>query len=226
MKVSTIVVAAGDGRRFGADKPFVDLGGKAVLDWSLEAFQDHEMVSEIILVLKDETAGHDFTRRYSKISQVVRGGLRRQDSVDAGFRGLDPERTLIVLIHDGVRPLVGAGLIARIAAVAADRGAVVPGLPVEDTIKRIVNGKVEETVQRTGLMKIQTPQGFRYDVLASALDWGRDRNQAATDEAFLAEQAGFPVYMIPGEKANIKITEPEDLILAEVWLEHSDRSRL
>jgi len=226
MRISTVVVAAGEGRRFGADKPFAELRGKTILDWSLASFQDHELVSEIVLVLKEKAAGLDFSRRYSKISHVVRGGPRRQDSVEAGFRRLDPEREPIVLIHDGVRPLVDTDLIARIAVAAADRGAAVPGLAVEDTIKRIIKGKVKETVPRADLMKIQTPQGFRYPVLAAALKWGRERHETATDEAVLAEQAGFPVYMVPGEKANIKITEPEDLRFAEVWLEYSDRSRL
>lgn len=226
MRASVIVVAAGAGRRFGSDKTLAVLGGKTVLDWSLESFQNHQDVFEIVLVLKDETIGLDFARRYSKISHVAAGGCRRQDSVEAGFRRLNPDPASIVLVHDGVRPLVGAGLIGRIAAAAADHGAVVPVLPVEDTIKRVEKDMVGETVPRTNLMRAQTPQGFLYPILASALDWGRDQNQTATDEAFLAEQAGFPVHVVPGEKGNIKITEPEDLALAEVWLEYSGRSRL
>lgn len=226
MRVSSVIVAAGVGRRFGGDKPFAELKGKTVLDWSLEPFQEHKMVSEIVLVLKDETSGLDFSRRYPKISHVVRGGRRRQDSVEAGFRRLDPEQAAIVLIHDGVRPLVNPGLIERIAAAAAERGAAVPGIPVEDTIKRIINGKVKETIPRADMMKIQTPQGFRYPVLAAALKGRREINETATDEAVLVEQAGFPVYVVPGEKANIKITEPEDMQFAEAWLEYSDRSGL
>lgn len=226
MRISVIVVAAGAARRFGSDKTQAVLGGKTVLDWSLRSFQNHVDVLEIVLVLKDETTGPDFARRYPKISHVVRGGRRRQDSVEAGFRRLNPAPASIVLVHDGARPLVGAGLIGRIAAAAAEHGAVVPVIPVEDTIKRIANETVCETIPRANLMRIQTPQGFRYAVLASALEWGRDQNQNATDEAFLAEQAGFPVHVVPGEKANIKITEPEDLEIAEVWLEYSDRSRI
>jgi 2-C-methyl-D-erythritol 4-phosphate cytidylyltransferase len=158
--VSAIIVAAGQGRRFGSAKQFAALRGRPLLDWTLDAFEGHPDVDEIVLVLPDEKAGAPFIKRHPKITAVVRGGRRRQDSVRRGFARVRAAAGDVVLIHDGVRPLVSREVISRVIRAAARCGAAIPVVPVEDTIKEAVRGKVVRTVDRTNLCRVQTPQGF------------------------------------------------------------------
>lgn len=219
MKSATvIVVAAGRGLRFGGNKPFALLGGKTLLDWSLETFQAHEDVGNVVLVLPAERGGGDFRRRYSKIAAVTPGGKERQDSVLRGFGWAAAAAGDIVLVHDGARPFVSADLVQRIIRAAAAKGAAIPVLPAVDTIKRARDGRVIETLDRSELVSVQTPQGFSRGILAAALDKAVRDGFMGTDEASLVERAGYPVQVVPGEPGNIKITRPEDLKLAEALL--------
>jgi len=224
--VAAIVVAAGDGRRFGSPKQFALLGGRRVLDWSLAAFEEHPRVAEIVLVLPDEALGPRFAAAFPKIQSVVRGGARRQDSVLAGFSMLDRHRTDIVLVHDGARPLVSEALIRRVIREAAAHGAAVPALPVEDTIKEGADGRVVRTVDRAGLFRAQTPQGFAFDVLEEAFRRAAQDGFAGTDDASLVERLGRAVALVPGEPRNIKITTLEDLKWAEEFLHDENRTRV
>ncbi len=224
--VAAIVVAAGDGRRFGSPKQFALLGGRRVLDWSLAAFEGHPRVAEIVLVLPDEALGPRFASAFPKIKAVIRGGARRQDSVLAGFSMLDRHRTDIVLVHDGARPLVSEALIRRIIREAAAHGAAVPALPVEDTIKEGADGRVVRTVDRAGLFRAQTPQGFAFDVLEEAFRRAAQDGFAGTDDASLVERLGRTVALVAGEPRNIKITTLEDLKWAEEFLHDENRTRV
>ncbi len=224
--VAAIVVAAGEGRRFGSPKQFALLGGRRVLDWSLAAFEEHPRVAEIVLVLPDEALGPRFAAAFPKIQAVVRGGARRQDSVLAGFSMLDRHRTDIVLVHDGARPLVSEALIRRVVREAAAHGAAVPALPLEDTIKEAVDGRIVRTVDRSGLFRAQTPQGFAFDVLEEALRRAAADGFAGTDDASLVERLGRAVALVPGEPRNIKITTIEDLKWAEEFLDDENRARI
>ncbi len=224
--VAAIVVAAGEGRRFGSPKQFALLGGRRVLDWSLAAFEGHPRVAEIVLVLPDEALGPRFSSAFPKIKAVVRGGARRQDSVRAGFSMLDRHRTDIVLVHDGARPLVSEALIRRIIREAAAHGAAVPALPVEDTIKEGADGRVVRTVDRAGLFRAQTPQGFAFDVLEEAFRRAAQDGFAGTDDASLVERLGRTVALVAGEPRNIKITTLEDLKWAEEFLHDENRTRV
>ena len=218
-KVAVIVVAAGEGRRFGSPKHRALLAGKTVLEWTLGRFNDHPQVHEIILVLKNTVQEKDYRAKFSKIYAVTRGGAERQDSVLSGFQEVLPERIDLVLVHDAARPLVSRDLIARIIQAASERGAAVPVISLEDTVKRIQGDKVLETVNRNELGRVQTPQGFRYPILEAALEKASDDNFYATDEASLVERLGKEVAVVRGESCNIKITTPEDLKVAEVLLE-------
>jgi len=149
----------------------------------------------------------------------VRGGDRRQDSVWQGFRLLATAAPEVVLVHDGARPLVTAGLISRVIAAARADGAAVPVLAVEDTIKEVREGRVAATIDRTFLARAQTPQGFRYDILKRALDAARKDRFTGTDEAALVERAGLPVTAVAGDPRNIKITTPVDIPIAEALLD-------
>lgn len=219
MSTAALVVAAGEGRRFGGPKQFAYLKGQPVLEWTLARFDAHPDIRRIILVLPDENDRKHYQLRYPKIAEVVRGGERRQDSVWQGFRLLDPARTKLVLVHDGARPLAGADLISRVLAAAADKGAAVPVVPVEDTLKETAGGRVTGTPDRARLVRAQTPQGFRYDVLLRALEAARADRFFGTDEAQLVERLGGEVAAVEGDPRNLKITTPLDLVIAEALLD-------
>jgi 2-C-methyl-D-erythritol 4-phosphate cytidylyltransferase len=218
-KVSAIVVAAGAGRRFGSAKQFALLRGKEVLEWSLQAIAGHPEVNEIILVLPAEESGARYRERWSQIAAVVPGGERRQDSVARGFDRVKPGPAGLVLVHDGVRPLVSREVVSRVIAKVEETGAAVAAVPVEDTIKEAAGGFVVRTLERDSLQRSQTPQAFRYEVLGEALRRAREDGYYGTDEAALVERTGHPVAAVPGDPRNIKITTAADLKIAEAWLE-------
>jgi 2-C-methyl-D-erythritol 4-phosphate cytidylyltransferase len=217
-KVSAVIVAAGQGRRFGLAKQFVLLQGKPVLDWSLETFNAHPGVDEIILVVPDAESKKGSLAKYGKIAAVIQGGRQRQDSVLLGFRAIDPRQAGIVLVHDGARPLAGPDLVERVIEQTRKKGAVVPGLLLEETIKEAGGGEVLETLDRTRLFRVQTPQGFFYPLLAWALEKASADHFYGTDEAALVERLGERVFIIDGDPRNIKITVPLDLKIAEAFL--------
>ncbi|MGB7295017.1 MAG: 2-C-methyl-D-erythritol 4-phosphate cytidylyltransferase [Candidatus Aminicenantales bacterium] len=218
-KVTAIIVAAGEGRRFGSAKQFALLRDRPVLEHSLAQFETHPAVDDIILVLREEAGGPEYRKRFEKIVAVVGGGARRQDSVVRGFERLDCGPTDIVLVHDGVRPLIGREVIGRVIAKARECGAAIPVIPVEDTIKETVDGTVVRTLERRNLSRVQTPQGFARGVLERALLKAREDGFYGTDEAALVERAGHPVAVVAGDVRNIKITSPADLKIAEAFLE-------
>lgn len=216
---SAIIVAAGAGKRFGEPKQFAYLRAKPVLEWTLERFQAHPEVEAIVLVLPDEQDLKHYRMRYAKILDIVRGGEKRQDSVWQGFRLLTASAPELVLVHDGARPLVSVDLISRVIAAARADGAAVPVLRIEDTIKEVRDGRVAGTVDRTFLVRAQTPQGFTYDVLKKAMEAARRDRFTGTDEAALVERVGLPVTAVAGDPRNIKITTPVDIPIAEALLD-------
>jgi 2-C-methyl-D-erythritol 4-phosphate cytidylyltransferase len=218
-KVTAIVVAAGEGQRFGAPKQFAPLRDKPVLEWCLGCFDSHVQVAEIVLVLASDIEKEEYIRRFPKIAAVVTGGKHRQDSVMAGFNQIDPAKTEVVLIHDGVRPLVDHALLSRVIAATKEKGAAVPVLAIEDTVKAVDGDKVLRTVDRKQLRRVQTPQGFSYPILKAALDRAKEDNIFSTDEAALVERIGHEVIVVEGDPRNIKITNPEDIQVAEAYLE-------
>ncbi len=152
---------------------------------------------------------------YPKVTQVIMGGKERQDSVYNGWRSLDPG-TEIVVVHDGVRPFVPPDLISEIIEAARDFGAAIAAIPISDTVKKVsADGRVERTVDRAGLWRVQTPQAFRYSLLGEAFQKARADGFYGTDEGALIERLGKEVKVIPGSELNIKITRSEDLILGE-----------
>jgi len=138
--------------------------------------------------------------------------------VMAGFNQLKPDQSGIVLVHDGVRPLVGKDLISRVIEAAEQKGAAIPALSLEDTIKRVEEGRVVKTLDRLTLFKVQTPQGFFYTTLERALRKAKEDSFYGTDEASLVERIGEKVYIVEGDTQNIKITGPEDIHIAEALL--------
>lgn len=218
-EVAAIIVAAGRGKRFGSAKQFAILKGLPLVYWSLERFEKHPEVDRIVLVIPPEEEKGTFLRRYKKLQAVVPGGTERQDSVWQGFKQIDPSRTGIVLVHDGVRPLLSEGLITRVIHAARDKGAAVPGVALDETIKEAKGEDVIKTHDRNSLYRIQTPQGFSYALLKEALESAARDKFYGTDEAMLLERLGKRVVVVEGDPKNIKITNPSDIKVAEALLE-------
>jgi 2-C-methyl-D-erythritol 4-phosphate cytidylyltransferase len=218
-EVAAIIVAAGRGKRFGSAKQFAILKGLPLVYWSLERFEKHPEVDRIVLVIPPQEEKETFLRRYKKLQAVVPGGTERQDSVGQGFEQIDPSRTGIVLVHDGVRPLLSEGLITRVIHAARDKGAAVPGVALDETIREARGEDVIKTHDRNSLYRIQTPQGFSYALLKEALESAVRDKFYGTDEAMLLERLGMRVVLVEGDPKNIKITNPSDLKVAEALLE-------
>ncbi len=217
MRVTAIIAAGGAGRRLGAHKPkqLLDIGGGTMLEHSTAAFSRHPRVTDVIVVVPSVVDGTEGTRAISTMPgvRVVQGGARRQDSVANGFDVVAGE-TDVVLIHDAARPFVTADLIDRTIDAAAAHGAAIAALPSHDTVKRVAaGGVITDTIPREQVYLAQTPHGFRRDVLAKAIAVGRS-GVDATDEAMLAERAGYTVHVVDGDAGNVKITTADDLARA------------
>ena len=204
MSVWAIVVAAGSGSRFGGPKQYERLGDRRVLDWSVAAARS--VCKGVVLVVAGERVGE----AEPDVDAVVAGGATRSASVRAGLAAV-PADAEVILVHDAARPLAPTALWrAVVDAVEAGNDAVVPAVPVTDTIRRQGGG----TVDRSDLLAVQTPQGFRADVLRRA----HASEGEGTDDASLAEAAGCVVTVVDGEPTNLKITTTDDLAMAEARL--------
>ncbi len=219
-RVSAIIVSAGLGKRFGGSKHDALLAGRPILDWSLKAFQECEQIRTLVLVLHDPKNSASWISRFPKLKAVTAGGEERQDSVYAGFQALpEPENgDEIVLVHDGVRPLVSRELIRNVIKGARDFGAAVPVVPVSDTLKEVFQDKIQATLDRTRYYRSQTPQGFRYAWLKEALQDAERSGFSGTDESLLVERLGKKPAAVPGQPTNLKITTLLDLKIAEACL--------
>jgi len=218
-KALAILVAAGRGERMGAGRPkaFLSLGGEPLLLKSARPFEAATSVGTIVAVVPatDEEAARQLLAPLRKIVAVVAGGERRQDSVLAGLRQAPAGFDGIVLVHDAARPFVKAALIDAVIDAAARTGAALPVLPLVDTLKRVREGRVVETLDRAELGAAQTPQGFRMDLLVDAYEQAFRDRVTLSDEAVAVERIGRPVAVVPGSALNRKITTPEDLAWAE-----------
>lgn len=221
MHVSAIITAAGLGSRFGGPQPkqLVTLGGRPILQRSVEAFDLSDRVDDVTVALPPELveAPPEYLRKSRKPMELVPGGARRRDSVANAFARAAP-RASIVVIHDAARPLVTGALIERTIDAAAEHGAAIAAVPATDTVKRAGTDRlVRGTLPRGEIFLAQTPQAFRVDVLQLALA-RVDASVEATDEAMLVELAGHPVAIVDGDVRNIKITTPDDVAIAERML--------
>jgi 2-C-methyl-D-erythritol 4-phosphate cytidylyltransferase len=203
-----IVVAAGDGARFGGAKQFATLGGVSVVDRSVGVARDACDGVVVVLPADSTWVGPDG-------AALAIGGVTRSDSVRAGL-ALVPDDVEIVVVHDAARPLASRRLFDLVvAAVAAGADGAVPALPISDTVKRVRDDRVVETVTRDGLVAVQTPQAFRADALRAAHQVGA----VDTDDAALVEANGGTVVVVEGERRNLKLTLPDDLEVAEALLD-------
>jgi 2-C-methyl-D-erythritol 4-phosphate cytidylyltransferase len=217
--VGVVIVAAGRGTRMGTveSKQYLLLQGKPIIVHTLEVFQQHELISEIVLVTgkEDLERCREWIQLYKldKVKAIVPGGSERQHSVHKGLLKLT---TQWVMVHDGVRPFVQPYEIEACYERAKQIGASVLAVPVKDTIKQVdKEGKVISTPDRRSLWAIQTPQTFRLSELLDAYATAERDEFIGTDDSSLAERAGIPVSVVEGSYRNIKITTPEDLDFAE-----------
>lgn len=229
--VAAIIPAGGAGSRFGHVQPkqFLELAQWPVLAHTLSRFDQTSSVDRVILVIPE---GHEHYVRsailerfgFQKVIRVVTGGESRQDSVYNGFLALEDDVEL-VLVHDAVRPLVRVKLIEEVIREARKFGAAIAAIPVRNTLKLVESEAVVQTLDRSELWEAQTPQVFDRVWLAEALSAARQDGYVGTDEACLLERIGRPVRVVRGTADNIKITLPEDLILAESLLEYDRKNK-
>lgn len=223
MDYTVIIPAAGVGKRMGAgkNKLFITLQETPILVHTLRVFENDEWCKAIILVINEDDRNeiNDLLVQYpiKKMQAIVAGGKERQESVFLGLKAIT-NQVDIVLVHDGARPFVKEKYIHNLVVRAEDDGAAVLAVPVKDTIKRVKEGIVNETVDRSELWSIQTPQAFQFKILKEAHEKAIQSNYLGTDDASLLERQGQKVVIIEGHYDNIKMTTKEDLVFAEAIL--------
>lgn len=223
MTVAALIVAAGRGERVGGELPkqYRAVAGQPLLRWSVAAFAAHPSIDRVRVVIRPEDRPH-YDRSTAGLSLLapVDGGATRCESVRRGLESLADDPPDRVLIHDGARPFVTAGLIERCLAALAEAPGAIAAIPLADSLKRGANGRVVAALDRTGLWRAQTPQAFRYsDILAAhRAAAGLGDEAALSDDAAIAERAGIEVRLVPGDEDNLKVTTPADLRRAERFL--------
>ena len=221
---SVVVVAAGSSERMGSDKMLMTLGAKPVIIRTLMAFQQSPMVDDIVVVTRQEKIMGlaDMIKLYdiSKVTQVISGGATRMESALAGVSAVK-EGAKLIAIHDGARPLVTQGVIRRVVEAANEHMAAVPAVPCVDTMKQVnQEGVVIGSVDRSSVVRVQTPQAFDADLIKGALSRAVEKNLPLTDDCSAMEMMGVKTYVVEGDAGNIKLTEPDDMILAEAILKN------
>lgn len=222
MHITAIITAAGLGRRMGGKLPkqFLELGGQPMICRTLEKFQHAPSIDSIIVTIEKERLD-EFRNEIlkwwpvEKIKKIVAGGVHRQDSIRQALSAIDWPCDMVA-VHDGVRPFVRIEDIEEVIKAAQATGSAILATPLKETIKRVSGSKVVETVDRAELWGAKTPQVFRRDILAKAYEKAYADNFYGTDDASLVERLGNTVSTVHGDENNIKITTPEDFMLAEI----------
>ncbi|RNC68013.1 MAG: 2-C-methyl-D-erythritol 4-phosphate cytidylyltransferase [Desulfuromonadales bacterium] len=227
MTVFALVPAAGMGKRMGAsiNKQYLQLADKPILAHTLTVFERTSFVDGIYVIIPEDEipfCREQVVERHglAKVRQIVAGGAERQHSVLNGLRAMEGvvADDDVVLIHDGVRPFVTPEILERAVAVAREGDGALVAVPAKDTVKVVENGVITATPPRESLWLAQTPQAFRYGLIRAAHEAADAERFLGTDDAMLAERFGCQVRVVLGDYRNIKITTPEDMILAEAFL--------
>jgi 2-C-methyl-D-erythritol 4-phosphate cytidylyltransferase len=221
LKTIALITAAGKGQRMHSliPKQYLYLGGKPILAQTLQVFEDCPAVDGIYIIVPHEQMDmvqNDIVEKYhfKKVLKLVRGGKMRQHSVWNGLRSIRSECSIVV-VHDGVRPFISRRLIEQSIQEAQKSGAAVVAVLAKDTVKRAAKGKKVQTLPREQIWLAQTPQTFQFPLLMKAYQKAHQEDIQGTDDAFLVERLGYPITLIMGDYTNIKITNAEDLALAE-----------
>ncbi|MGM9950194.1 MAG: 2-C-methyl-D-erythritol 4-phosphate cytidylyltransferase [Lysinibacillus sp.] len=222
MRYEVVLPAAGSGKRMGAghNKLFLELADKPILIHTLLVFEQDDACTGIWLAVKDEEREYiqSIITKYkiTKIKGLPTGGEERQHSVHSCIKAM--EDVEIVLVHDAARPFITKPIIAELAETAYKKGAAIAGVRAKDTMKIVRDGIIKETVDRDSLWMIQTPQAFRFSLLAEAEDVAEKVGFLGTDEAMLVERLGHEVHIVESSYENVKMTTQEDLIFGEAIL--------
>ncbi len=222
MRYEVVLPAAGSGKRMGAgqNKLFLLLAQKPILVHTLLVFEQDENCTGIWLAVKDEERPYieSLLKQYqiSKVKGLPTGGTERQHSVHSCIKEMNTVE--VVLVHDAARPFITVPTILELTKVAYEKGAAIAGVRAKDTMKIVHNGLIKETVDRDSLWMIQTPQAFRFDLLAEAEDVAEKVGFLGTDEAMLVERLGHDIHMVESSYENVKMTTQEDLIFGEAIL--------
>lgn len=226
MNYTVIIPAAGEGKRMkaGKNKQLLRFAGKPLIIHTLSIFQQDPWCAGIILVVnpQEESEMRDLLADFqmSKVGHVIAGGRQRQDSVYEGLQVCEEKG--IVLIHDGARPFVTIPVIHELVARAMAEGAAIPAIPVSDTIKKVKDERVQQTLARSSLWSVQTPQAFCLSVARDMVEQARQAGVQGTDDAALAEHFGYDVAVVESDEENIKITTPHDLAMARMIMERRE----
>jgi 2-C-methyl-D-erythritol 4-phosphate cytidylyltransferase len=219
-----LILAAGKGTRVGREKgkAFLPILEKPLLAWTLSVFESFPRIQEIIVVVPSdlkERCQQEILSPYNiSKAKIVSGGTERQDSIQNGFAEIE-EPCHLVVIHDGARPFLDREILEKALNSAEKDGASVVAVPIKDTIKvGDEKGMVQQTLDRSHLWSVQTPQAYKYDLIKQALKKARREKFYGTDDASLVERIGRPVRIVTGSYENIKITTPDDLVFGEVIL--------
>jgi 2-C-methyl-D-erythritol 4-phosphate cytidylyltransferase len=221
MLYEVVIPAAGQGKRMkaGMNKLLIELRNQPVIIHTLQTFEQDDWCEGIIVAVNEaeQEQFHELFKKFGikKVKAVVIGGAERQHSV---YNGLKAVKGNLVLVHDGARPFIGMETIHELVKEAKEHGAAVPAVPMKDTVKKGLQGFVEETVERSSLWAVQTPQAFRVSLILEAHEQAKAEGYMATDDASLVEWIGGRVKMVEGDYRNIKLTTPEDLLFAEAIL--------
>jgi len=218
MKITAIIPAAGSGKRFGGKKQLKRMGNRPLLFHTLQPFIASELITEIVVVVsKDDVYQVDRELKSTisvKTVKVVSGGDTRQQSVFNGLKATD-ESSVLICVHDAVRPFVTKTLIDKVIQACDQHDGVILAQPSTDTIKKVMNDQILETLPREIIWRAQTPQVFAKQALLEALELAESENILGTDEASLLERIGYQVGFVEGSSTNIKITTEEDWVFAE-----------
>lgn len=232
MKTIAIIAAGGQGKRIESrlwrdegkiPKQFLMLKDKPILAHTIDKFERCELIDEIILVVPEDYSNYcsqTIVDKYgfNKVRKVIPGGKERQDSVWSGLKAC-PNNTSIVVIHDGVRPLIPIDKISESIKICQEKNAVVLAVPVKETVKRVEHDSIITTLDRSKLWLTQTPQTFEFKLILDAYEKAKENSFTGTDDSVLVERLGYEVTILEGSYKNIKITTAEDLTIAEKFLE-------
>jgi len=219
---SAVIAAGGLSERCkGEDKLFSMINDKPVIAYSIEAFQNCELINEIVIVSRQDKIDHisKICEKYNlrKVSNIVIGGTTRLDSVMNGINAVS-KKTKLIAIHDAARPCIDIDIIVNSVTTAEKHNAAAPAIAVSSTLKAVDNNVITKTVDREGLFEIQTPQVFRAEIIKSALSNAKKKSLNVTDDCMAVEQIGIPIHIVEGSRRNLKITVSEDLSIAEALL--------
>jgi 2-C-methyl-D-erythritol 4-phosphate cytidylyltransferase len=231
VSICAIIAAAGCGKRMGSSihKQFLQIENKPILVHTLEKFRQSTLIDSIIIVVPKDWYRYVLENivdkfRISKVNKIVIGGATRQESVHKALKAVSEDISTVV-IHDAVRPLISLNLLNKVILKGKETGAAVLAVPIHESIKKVSDNQIEQSLERDSIWLVQTPQVFKKDLIFHAYQQAFFNSITATDDSELVEFLGYPIHVVEGSRSNIKITTKEDLDLAKFLIRKSHKVR-